>query len=139
MGREVPLGTLLPPWDIRWRESLQPTWVPGSRDMSQSIPPMRAPEIPSEQTPPPAAAHLTGQEAYNLVTDTVVGPNVRLSDNLLQAVAIGICTLIGAGIGAIAVGHLLAGAMIGGFCGMVIGLFASGIFLMIYRAVMHVS
>jgi hypothetical protein len=114
--------------------------------MSDNLPPVRA-EVAG---PPPNAPDqsLTGQQAYNLVTDTVAGPNVRLSDNLLQAAAIGICLLLGTGIGAAVAAftaggpikgdHLAVGAIVGGFAGLLIGLFTSGIFIMVYRAVMHV-
>jgi hypothetical protein len=80
----------------------------------------------------------TGREVYHLVTDTVVGPNVRWKDNLFQAIAILVC---------IAMGVLIAWlvwrgpgeAIVGGFVGLLVGLFGSGIFLMIYRAVRHIS
>src|SRR5688500_6276834 len=94
--------------------------------MSDNLPPVRA-----EATGPPPSAPdqpLSGQQTYNLVTDTVAGPNVRLSDNLLQAAAIGICLLLGAAIGAAVMAftdaggvtptHLLVGAIFGGFAGM---------------------
>lgn len=78
---------------------------------------------------------LTGKQAYNLVTDTVAGPNLRLRDNLYQGLAILVGLFLGAGIGLLPYG--LPGAMIGGFIGVVLGLFGSGIFLMIYRGIKH--
>jgi hypothetical protein len=87
----------------------------------------------SEQGP----AGLTGRQTYNVVSDTVTGANVRLSDNLLQAAIIAVCLVLGAGIGALVAEVRVAGALIGGFLGLLVGLFGSGIFLMIYRAVMH--
>lgn len=80
---------------------------------------------------------ITGRQAYNLVTDTVGGPNVRLKDNLYQGMAILVCLLLGAGIGFLAMTDGLTGALLGGFSGLVVGLFGSGIFLMVYRAVLH--
>lgn len=80
---------------------------------------------------------LTGRQAYNVVSDTVTGANVRLSDNLLQAAIIAVFLVLGAGIGALMVEVRIAGAMIGGIIGLIAGLISSGIFLMIYRAVMH--
>ena len=88
----------------------------------------------------------SGQAAYNVVSDTVIGLNVRKSDNKFQAIFILIAVLLLA-----AVGTLLAllnsdwglpwygGAMIGAFAGLVIGVFASGIFLMFYRAIRHLN
>ncbi|MFO0917565.1 MAG: hypothetical protein U0872_04535 [Planctomycetaceae bacterium] len=35
---------------------------------------------------------------YHIVTDLVIGPNVRWRDNLYQAIAILICFVLGAGI-----------------------------------------
>lgn len=93
----------------------------------------------SEQKPPEDASQqpMTGRQAYNLVADTVAGPNLRPSDNLYQGLAILVCLVLGAGIGFLAVADRLPGALLGGFLGLLIGLFGSGIFLMIYRAVRH--
>ena len=84
--------------------------------------------------------------AYNIVTDTVIGPNVRWSDNKIQAIFIFATTLLGALIGAVLAAMIArwklpwyAGAMIGAFAGLVIGFFASGIFFMIYRAARHIK
>jgi hypothetical protein len=85
----------------------------------------------------PEPEGLTGRQAYNVVSDTVTGANVRLSDNLLQAAIIGVFLILGAGIGALMVEVRIMGAMIGGVVGLIVGLIGSGIFLMIYRAVMH--
>ena len=79
----------------------------------------------------------SGKEAYNLVSDTVTGANVRWKDNFLQAVVILVCIVVGAGIGALMIQDWLGGLLVGGFAGMVIGLLGSGIFLMVFRAVMH--
>ncbi|QEG42750.1 hypothetical protein [Roseimaritima ulvae] len=91
----------------------------------------------------------TGRDAYNIVSDTVVGMNVRKSDNLFQLKVILVCVLIGIPLGAIAgvlmsdADNRLVGALVGGlglgFAGVVLGLFGSGIYLMIYRAVRHVK
>jgi hypothetical protein len=93
----------------------------------------------SEQKPPGETPKqpLTGQEGYNLITDTVGGPNLRLKDNLYQGLAIFVCLLLGAGIGFLAMADGLMGALLGGFIGLVAGLLSSGIFLMIYRGVRH--
>jgi len=90
---------------------------------------------PSDDAP---QERMTNREAYNLVTDTVAGPNLRLSDNLFQGVAILVCLLLGAGIGFLVMTDGLTGALLGGFIGLLTGLFGSGIFLMVYRAVKHI-
>jgi len=89
----------------------------------------------NDRQPSPDA--LSGRETYNIVSDTVVGANVRLKDNVLQAVVIGVCLLLGTVIGAVVTRDRIAGAVLGGFIGLLAGLFGSGIFLMVYRAVRH--
>ena len=81
---------------------------------------------------------------YNIVTDMVTGVNVRMSDNLFQAVFILVSVLLGATIGvtvALIYGDTqfpwLAGALVGSFAGLIIGVLASGMVLMIYRGWRH--
>ena len=78
---------------------------------------------------------LTAKETYNVVSDTVVGVNVRAKDNLIQGVIILFTVIIGLVIGQMYGGFLL----LGGLGGLIVGFLASGIFLMIYRAVKHAS
>jgi hypothetical protein len=80
---------------------------------------------------------ITGKEVYHVVSDTVAGPNVRLYDNLFQAAAILICLVLGTGIGYLVTSDGPTGAILGGIGGLLVGLFGSGIFLMIYRAIRH--
>ena len=97
----------------------------------------------------PHPATSTGRDAYNIVSDTFVGVNVRKSDNLFQLKVILVCVLILGPLGAIAGAvfsppeERLIGAVGGGlgmaFAAMVLGLFGSGIYLMIYRAIRHVK
>jgi hypothetical protein len=84
--------------------------------------------------------------AYNLVTDTVTGVNARRSDNRFQLIFVLIATAVGAG--AMAILAVLyphwslpwyGGALIGSFLGMVFGIFASGVVLMIYRTWRHLQ
>ena len=70
--------------------------------------------------------------------------NVRTSDNLFQAIFILVSMFVFAVGGAVTTAlrgeweiPWYGGAMIGTFAGLVIGFFASGIYLMIYRAVRH--
>ena len=81
--------------------------------------------------------NMSGKEAYNVVSDTVVGPNLRLKDNLFQGLVILICLALGTGIGFMAMTDGPTGAVLGGVVGLLVGLFGSGIFLMIYRAIKH--
>ena len=87
-----------------------------------------------------------GHAVYNVVSDTVTGLNVRKSDNRFQAMFILAAALVLAAVGAILAAlngdwelPWFGGALIGGFAGLVIGFFASGIFLMVYRAVRHLQ
>ncbi len=85
----------------------------------------------------PQETLVTDRQMYNLVTDTVAGPNIRLKDNLIQGISIFASLLLGAGIGALVIHDRLAGALVGGFVGLVLGLLGSGIVLMIYRIIRH--
>ena len=104
--------------------------------------------VPEDAQPAGSASQprLSDREALNVMTDTVVGPNVRLRDNLYQALAIGIAVLLGAGAGAV-IGlvagpddrgfNAAAGAVCGGIVGLLVGTLGSGLFLAIYRLVRH--
>jgi uncharacterized membrane protein YedE/YeeE len=95
----------------------------------------RSPTPPEEPAPQP----MTAKQTYNLVSDTAVGVNVRWKDNLFQALAIFVCLVLGAAIGYVVTPRdVVTGAIFGGFLGLLVGLFGSGLFLMIFRAVMHV-
>jgi hypothetical protein len=96
-----------------------------------------SPPVPPEDGDRRQSDGLTPRQAYNVVSDTVTGANVRLRDNLIQAAIIALFVVLGATIGALAVEQRVPGALVGGFIGLVAGLLLSGIFLMIYRAVMH--
>jgi len=91
---------------------------------------------PTGPTPPRRSA----RETYNVVSDTVVGVNVRWRDNLIQAVAILVCMVLGAG-----VGWRMAGEdadrgpiLLGALAGLVAGTILSGAALMVFRFVRHV-
>ena len=93
--------------------------------------------------PPPKTGRddtgMTARQAYNIATDLGGGPNVRLKDNLYQAVAILVCLVLGVVIGLVLASDKIAGAVVGAFVGLVVGLLGSGIVLMVYRLVMHAS
>ena len=78
-----------------------------------------------------------GRDIYNIISDVGIGVNVRRRDNLLQLAAIGISLVLGVIIGALVTYDRITGAVVGGFCGILVGLFGSGIFLMIYRFIRH--
>ncbi len=81
--------------------------------------------------------NLSKKETYNLVTDVVTGVNLRGSDNLIQGLSILAALPVGALVGAFLVQDRFFGALVGGFCGVLAGLFLSGIGLMVYRTVRH--
>ena len=93
------------------------------------------PTEPSSEVPPPPSR--TGEQTYKIVSDTVIGVNVRGRDNLLQALVIVTCLVLGAGLGLLVASDRKLGAMIGAALGMVAGLLGSGGFLMVYRLVRH--
>jgi hypothetical protein len=84
---------------------------------------------------------LTQREAYNAVTDTVTGPNVRLKDNLYQGIAIVVFAILGAPIGYFLLpsGELgpVFGIAVGAFLGLITGLLLSGAIIGIFRAIQH--
>ena len=64
------------------------------------------------------------------VFDTVTGPNLRVSDNLIQAAVIGGGGILGAILGAVwawqSGNPAIAGILVGGFVAVVVSLFISG-------------
>jgi hypothetical protein len=102
------------------------------------------PAADAEESPPDTVT--PGRAAYNFVSDTVFGLNVRASDNKLQAtVALGMALLFAA-VGAIATALIpdwglewYYNALLGAVGGMFFGIFASGLYLMIYRAWRHLQ
>lgn len=97
------------------------------------------PVTPEYQTPGQTKSPLSGRDAYNVVTDTITGPNVRLRDNLIQLAAVVAGALLGAGIGALTMQDRLVGAMVGAVCGLIGGVLISGAALGIYRATRHIK
>lgn len=116
-----------------------------------AINPFQTPDDPASTTKQDNAEPLSlisavspTQAAYNVVSDTVTGVNVRWSDNKFQAVFVFVSIAVAAVLGGILAWlntqwnlPWYGGAMIGSFLGMVFGIFASGIFLMFYRAARH--
>ena len=73
--------------------------------------------------------------AYQVVTDTVTGVNVRGSDNLIQLLVVVVTTIIGIIVGAIVNHESLMLIGLFGFGGLVIGVLFSGAVIGIYRMV----
>lgn len=97
-----------------------------------------------ESKPPPTPPLPRKNEPGELgeaqaVFDTVIGPNLRLRDNLIQLVACVAGTFLGAIIGGIITRFDMMGLIIGGFCGLVGGLLISGAVLGVYRFIMGVQ
>jgi NADPH:quinone reductase-like Zn-dependent oxidoreductase len=90
---------------------------------------------PEEETP--EEEEFEAGYAMKAVFDTVGGPDWRLSDNCLQAVAIGVFTMVGALAGAWWSSDNLAGGVMGGITGMIGGLIISGAILGIVRLILH--
>jgi hypothetical protein len=90
--------------------------------------------------PEPAPAGISGPEVYNIVSDLGAGLNLRWRDNVFQLAAIGVCTALGMVIGLLAAPAADRGpaALLGGFAGVLAGLFGSGIFIMVYRFIRHI-
>ena len=87
-----------------------------------------------------AESNLTTRAAYNIVSDTVTGLNVRKRDNKFQAVFIFGSVLLFATASAVLTVFngqwklpWYGGTLVGAFAGLVIGVLASGTILMFYR------
>ncbi|TVQ53790.1 MAG: hypothetical protein EA377_07305 [Phycisphaerales bacterium] len=80
---------------------------------------------------------LSDRERYNLVTDTVAGPNLRWRDNAYQAIAILVVTIISVVIVSVLAQNVFAGLILGTFAGLSVGLIVTSIFLMVYRGYRH--
>ncbi len=90
-----------------------------------------------EQMQAHADQPLRQNSSARVVMDVLAGPNLRWKDNLIQGVAILVSTIIGAVVGAALVDERLGGLLVRAFAGLVIGLFVSGIILMVYRMFRH--
>ncbi len=113
--------------------------------------PAPQPPAPSKPPPPPAppvvartpetpavGRPLSAVESYNVVSDTLIGVNVRGRDNLVQLLAIVAGLVLGAGVGALASPRdRTTGVIAGAFAGLLAGLLLSGFALMIFRGLRH--
>ena len=119
-----------------------------TREDSPTTPPLNPyqPSAPGASSNPAGSGTSAGRAAYNIVSDTVVGVNVRGRDNLFQAIVTLAAALLGAAIGSGLTRYyqewnvpVLGGGLAGLLAGLVVGVFGSGIFLMVYRAVRHLQ
>ena len=107
--------------------------------------PYKLDSVPISGTEKPQSEGIsTTRAAYNIVSDTVTGLNVRKRDNKFQAVFIFGSVLLFATISAVITAFngqwklpWYGGALVGAFAGLVIGVLASGTVLMFYRAMRH--
>jgi hypothetical protein len=103
--------------------------LPPQNPAPPTIPP------PTSQVPP---ARPGGLDDYQRIAETVGGPSLRLSDNVLQALIVLASSLLGAGVGWL-VGGSLAGASMGprigaivfGIGAMIASTLISGLVLMV--------
>jgi hypothetical protein len=86
---------------------------------------------------PRPAGPMTDREAYNLVTDTVTGVNIRSRDNLAQAIAVLVCAPAGVLIGLALARDPLIGGIAGGVGGAMAAIVLTGGFIMIRRGLRH--
>jgi hypothetical protein len=104
--------------------------------MSNPAPP---PIPPLNQPPQQPPQNLTGRQAYNVVSDTVTGLNVRWKDNVFQAVGALVCGVIAFIVVLFISNNDLGVAILAGVGGLIVGVFVVGVFLMIYRGVKHLQ
>ena len=85
-------------------------------------------------------------DGYSVFTDTVTGVNLRWKDNLFQGVfvviSVLVCGLLGVVLAALNPRWRMDMGLIGvagALAGLVLGIFASGFLLMIYRARQHLN
>jgi|688.fasta_scaffold1416859_1 uncharacterized membrane protein YeaQ/YmgE (transglycosylase-associated protein family) len=100
-----------------------------------TIPPPPPPPPPHPRQAAPRSDQPDALEQINRVADTIAGPNLRLKDNVMQAMACAAGVVLGAIAGAVLssmYGFELPMALIlGAIGGLVVGLFGSGIVLMV--------
>ena len=92
---------------------------------------------------------LTAHEKYNVVTDTIIGINMRWSDNAVQGAIVAVFAALGAASGAFfipgsdpALSEAVTareGAIIGLVIGVILGGFVSGGLIGIFRFVKHLK
>lgn len=103
--------------------------------------PPPVPSDPNKPDPPPLPKRSPKPRkepgAYEIVTDVAIGPNIRVKDNVFQAVFIAACLVIAITTMFILTGSWLVSLLFGGLAGLVGGALLSGGFLMVYRLFKH--
>lgn len=88
------------------------------------------PNSDSQSSDPPRSPANQGLETYNTIAETVgLIPSLRVKDNLIQAIVIGVITCISVVIGGTVGGT--TGALFAALVGLVVSLLLSGFVLMI--------
>ena len=101
------------------------------REEERAAPPTDQDDIDPIETGP------TAREVVDTVSDTVVGPNVRASDNLIQLVCVFVGASLGALVGGLGWGGM--GSMLGAIIGVVVMLLLSGLVIGLYRLVKRIG
>ena len=99
---------------------------------------------PKNPGPPPLPKRAPKQRkqaaTHEIVADVAVGPNLRVKDNVFQAIFVLASIAIAAGIGAFIAPEEVGpglGAILGGILGLIAGALISGGILMVYRLFRH--
>jgi hypothetical protein len=79
----------------------------------------------------------SGRKQRIVVADTITGANLRVRDNVFQAVVIAICLVLGAVGGWLYEPGHAGGLIVGALLGTVLGLIGSGAVLAVYRLFRH--
>ena len=114
-----------------------PDAKPPDAEQPEAGQPEPEPEAREPEAGPPSGG-MTDRQTYNVVTDMVTGPNVRLADNCIQGVAVLVCIVAGVALGVgLSPDEPILGVLLGVLGGLLVGGIGSGMVLMIYRAVQH--
>lgn len=121
------------------------TEQPQSRPPGTMVIMAKHPEGASKKPDPPPVPKRSPKPrkqaaTHEIVADVAVGPNLRVKDNLFQAIFILASIAIAAGIGAFIAPEEVGpgwGAAIGGILGLIAGGLISGGILMVYRLFRH--
>jgi hypothetical protein len=97
--------------------------------MNESLPPpipSRTPPRVAEDQPSTTPSDRGPDPTYSFLADKIGGvPNIRKEDNLYQALAIGVCVIVGAVVGCF-LGEWPTGVLLGGLGGLIAGTLISG-------------
>ena len=100
-------------------------------DPQRTAPPTKSEDIEEQKS------GVSATDVFDTVSDTVVGVDLRASDNMIQLV----CVFVGASLGALigGLGWGGVGSMIGAIAGVLAFLLLSGFVIGMYRLVKRIS